>query len=234
MASQQAGQTSSRKRRQRRQWIQRGLIVAVVLVLAWVIFSFVTGNHTKRKQEEKDKVVELKQPPEPKEPPKKKKQPEKKIEKPEPKPDKPKPDKPKKQSKPDKADAPPPKGPPALNQKGEGAPDAFGMQGVEGGAGFVGGNGSGGGGGGGYYGTVVQNRLKRELGDSGVLNGKTVTVRLFLTLDDQGRVISVEFIEGSGSRRTDDRIKNVIQGMSIGQPPPNEQSKSIETTVSAR
>lgn len=210
-------QQAQRKRKQR-------LYVVAALAAAVLLYGLVTmlGGDGSKARKPVNEVVQLKlikppPPPPPPPPPKQKIEPPKqKV--PEFKPATPTPEPPKQ--------APPP-GPPALDAKGTGAGDAFGLQGKEGGADYrVGGGGEGGGGTGnrlGWYTTLLQQRAQGAVQrQRRLLEARfAITVQIWLAAD--GSTERVELLRSTGRPELDRLLKDTLKNMpKLSEPPPKD------------
>eukprot|EP01035_Chromulina_nebulosa_P059409 gene59409-81317_t len=120
-----------------------------------------------------------------------------------------------------------PPGPPALDAKGTGAGDAFGLQGKEGGADYrVGGDGSGGTGTGnrlGWYTTLLQQRAQGAVQrQRRLLEARfAITVQIWLAPD--GSTERVELLRSTGRPELDRLLKDTLKNMpKLSEPPPKD------------
>ena len=128
----------------------------------------------------------------------------------------------------------PPPGPLALDAKGEGPGDLFGLGGKLGGKGLLGAGGDGGGSRWGWYASIVQSKIESALR----ANEKTRTAVMAGTViriwaDASGRVSRV-LLEGStGNKDLDAAFRDQISGITF-QPPPKDMPMPIITRVTER
>jgi hypothetical protein len=128
------------------------------------------------------------------------------------------PDKPKEAAKPDE----PPPGPLALDAKGEGPGDAFGLGGKPGGNGLLGGGGGGGGGGNGWYTGQVQAKIQQALAKDPTLAKLHWRLAFELWIDATGKVERVQLVTSTGVAENDELIRRALLNVSTLDPPPKD------------
>src|SRR5262249_23771473 len=124
---------------------------------------------------------------------------------PPPPPPKPKVEQPKVKPQEFKTPQPPKEAPPAapaLDAKGSGPGDSFGLAGHEGGGDYLGGNG-GGGNGLGWYATIVQQRAQDAVDHQPQLKESRFTVKLQIWLTQDGRIQRVNLLHSTGRPNLD-------------------------------
>jgi TonB family protein len=129
-----------------------------------------------------------------------------------------------------KNDAPPP-GPLALDAKGAGPGDAFGLGGKPGGTGF----GSGGERTGtrfGWYAAILQTRLQEALQKDDAVNQARLDVILKVWLNTDGSPSRVEFTRRSGDPALDGAIQSAILRMArLPQSPPSDMPQPVNLKI---
>jgi len=208
---------------------------AVVVGLAGVALLLLGGDSQPVKKVPEVMIVKIQPLPPPPPVPPKPVEPAKMVEQtpvrmPEPKPERPL-DKP--MDKPKAADEPPP-GPLALDAKAEGAGDAFGLAGKEGGMGILGGGG-GGGSRWGWYASIVQVQVEAALRGNRKTRTARARVEVRLWADPAGRVTRVQLAESTGDAEIDDAIRNeVLGGLLLKEAPPRDMPMPIVARLVAR
>ncbi len=211
-----------------------GAVLVLGLCLAALLLTRGDGQPVKKVAEVLTvKLQPLPPPPPPPPPPKTVEQPkmveQTPVRMPEPKPEKPM-DKPK--ADPPKADAPPP-GPLALDAKGEGPGDAFNLGGRPGGNGLLGGD--GGGSRWGWYAVIVQTQIEDAMRRNKKTRNAQARVELRLWSDAQGRIERVQLAGSSSDGEVDQAIEHeVLEGMTLRQPPPKDMPMPIVVRFTAR
>jgi outer membrane biosynthesis protein TonB len=211
-----------------------GVAAVVIIGIAATLF-FSSDSHPAKKVPEVMMVKLQPLPPPPPPPPPPKIEQPKMVEQtpvkvPEPQPDKPQ-DKPK--AEPPKADAPPP-GPLALDAKGEGPGDAFNLGGRPGGNGLLGGEG-GGGSRWGWYAAIVQGQIEDAMRKNKKTRNSQARVELRLWCDALGHIERVQLAGSSSDSDVDQAIEHeVLDGMTLRQPPPKDMPMPIVVRMTAR
>ena len=143
-------------------------------------------------------------------------------------------DKPVDQPKPDapKDDAPPP-GPLALDAKGDGPGDNFGLGGNPGGRGLL-----GGGGGNsrfGWYASIVQAQIETAMRGNPKTRNAVMNIRIQLWADSTGRISRVQLTSSTGDAEIDAALRDVVfAGLSLREPPPKDMPMPIVARINAR
>jgi periplasmic protein TonB len=206
-----------------------GLATAAVLIgLGVLIYRIFTGTTSVPRKTVPD-VVQLKlippPPPPPPPPPKMVEQP--KMKQPELKPQQ------VVENHPPSPKAPTPPGPPALDVKGQGPSDSFGLQGNPGGGDFLGGGGGGGGSRFGWYAALIEGRAREALQKERRLIGARYQVAVRMWLSSDGVPQRVELIGSTGKTDTDRLLQEVLQGIGkLPQPPPQDMPQPVILQVS--
>jgi len=122
----------------------------------------------------------------------------------------------------------PPPGPLALDAKGQGPGDAFGLVGKEGGADY----GSGGGTVEGWYAGLWQTALLDAIGRDSRLKGFKGQVVVHIWLDAAGAVTGVRFRSSSGNPEFDEALRDIIlHRVGVKEPLPKQLKPSITLRV---
>ncbi|HTV33517.1 MAG TPA: TonB family protein [Methylocella sp.] len=134
-----------------------------------------------------------------------------------------------------KADEPPP-GPLALDAKGVGPGDAFGLGGKPGGHGLLGGGGGGGGGSRwGWYASMVQQQIQAALHANERTRYAVMQVQVRLWVDASGHVSRSQLVSSSGNAEIDAAIRNVIlPNITLREPPPKDMPMPIVARITER
>lgn len=134
-----------------------------------------------------------------------------------------------------KADEPPP-GPLALDAKGVGPGDAFGLGGKPGGHGLLGGGGGGGGGSRwGWYASMVQQQIQAALHANERTRNAVMQVQVRLWVDASGHVSRSQLVSSSGNAEIDAAIRNVIlPNITLRDPPPKDMPMPIVARITER
>jgi TonB family protein len=142
-------------------------------------------------------------------------------------------DKPLDEPKPDtpKDDAPPP-GPLALDAKGEGPGDSFGLGGKPGGHGLFGGG--GGGSRWGWYASMVQAQIESALRANAKTRNAVMEVRIRLWADGSGRVTRVQLVSSTGDAELDGALREGLQNLALREAPPSDMPMPIMTRITSR
>lgn len=134
------------------------------------------------------------------------------------------------------ADEPPP-GPLGLDAAAEGPGDAFGLAGKPGGKGLGLGNGGGGGGGGskwGWYAAIVQQQIEAAMRRNPRTRAAKTQLQIRIWADKSGRITRA-VPTSTGDAELDAAIRNdVLAGLSLRQPPPDDMPMPIVMRVTAR
>lgn len=131
-----------------------------------------------------------------------------------------------------KTEAPP--GPPALDAAGQGAGDAFGLEGRPGGGDFLGGGGGGGGSRFGWYVTMLQQHAQDALRRQPKLLGARYQVSVELWLNGEGAPERVELLTSSGKPDVDRLLKENLRAMAkLSEPPPAGMQQPIVMRVTS-
>jgi periplasmic protein TonB len=218
----------------------RGLVIAIIVVVAVgivvVMMLFSRDNVPSPRQVRELTVVTIvPPPPPPPPPPPQQKVPEQQmIEQPKMVEPEIKEDKPVDQPKPDASrdDAPPP-GPLALDAKGDGPGDSFGLGGNPGGRGLLGGG--GGGSRWGWYASMVQQQIEAAIRANAKTRNAVMTIRVRLWADETGRISRVQLASSTGDAEVDAVLRDqVFPGLSLREPPPKDMPMPMVTRITAR
>lgn len=126
-----------------------------------------------------------------------------------------------------------PPGPPALDIKGQGPSDAFGLEGKPGGGEFLGGGGGGGGSRFGWYAAIIQGRAREALQKQRKLIGTRYQVGVQLWLSADGVPERIELINSTGKQDVDQLLRDVLLGLGkLPQPPPKDMPEPVILQVS--
>jgi TonB family protein len=138
------------------------------------------------------------------------------------------------QPKDEKPEEPPP-GPLALDAKGEGPGDLFGLGGKLGGKGLLGSGGGGGGSRWGWYASIVQSQIEAALRANQKTRHSVMQIQVRLWADASGRVSRVQLVSSSGNAEFDAAVRDEVLGtLTLREPPPKDMPMPIITRVTAR
>ena len=225
----------------RRMRLQLAVGAAALAVIALVVRLVLFGDNTPPPRQVRDlTIVKIMPPPPPPPPPPQPPPPQQpkmieqpKMVEPEVKPDKPD-DKPLDKPKDDAKDDTPPAGPLSLDAKAEGPGDLFGLGGNPGGRGFLGGGGGGGGSRWGWYASLVQNALQTALRANSIIRNSVMKVEVRLWADKSGRIERIQLASSTGDKDLDAALRDVLPGVSLGEPPPQDMPMPIDTQIILR
>lgn len=216
---------------QRRQLLQIGVAMLFMLGLGYLLYWVSHGQSVMARKVVPDvvqlKLMEPPPPPPPPPPPKMVEQPKMRelVERqPTPVENKPLP--------PKLNNAAPPPGPLALDAKGQGPSDDFGLGGRPGGSDLLG----GGGGGGspyGWYASMLEGRLQDLLQHQRRLHGSRYDVAVSLWLGPDGTLQRVELVGSSGKPDVDQNLDQALQKMPRLPQPPQGMPQPIVLQVSS-
>jgi len=211
------------------------VVIGVVVVAAGVVVMWLlSGDGAPPPKQVRELTVNVILPPPPPPPPPEQKVVEQKmLEQPKMIEPEIKQDKPLDEPKPDtpKDDAPPP-GPLALDAKGEGPGDSFGLGGKLGGHGLFGG--SGGASRWGWYASMVQAQIESALRANAKTRNAVMEVRVRLWADGAGRVTRVQLIASTGDAELDGALREGLQNLSLREAPPTDMPMPIVTRITSR
>lgn len=126
-------------------------------------------------------------------------------------------------------------GPPALDAKGEGPGDAFGLAGRQGGSDYLGGGGIGGGGGSpfGRYAALVQQRAQDAVEQQKKLRSTRYRVMVKLWFAADGRLERAELVRSTGNEEVDRLLTEALNDMAkLPEPPPKGMPQPVVLRVS--
>ncbi len=122
----------------------------------------------------------------------------------------------------------PPPGPLALDAKGAGPGDAFGLGGKPGGSGILGGGGGGGGTKFGWYASLLQTQLVELFQRDEKVNTAQAKFVVELWLRPDGTAEKVEFIRRTGDGEVDQAIlSDLLHGLRLSQTPPADMPQPV-------
>lgn len=216
--------------------VRRGSIAggaALLIAAAIVLFRLLPGGPTHEREPPKIVQLRIVTPPPPPPPPPQKLPEPKMVEQPKMHEPMVKPDKIVEQPK---APLPQPPGPLALDTKGEGAPDAFGLVGNPGGNGLLGGGGGGSEGTRfGWYAAMIQGQIQALLQKEDKLRGARYRIAIRLWLDAGGKPTRVELINSTGESELDGLLKQTLLQMSpLKEAPPGDMPQPIILRIGAQ
>jgi protein TonB len=125
-----------------------------------------------------------------------------------------------------------------LDAKGAPGTDVFGLKGIQGGSGIIGGGGSGGSSPMGqfaWYVRIIQDEIReavnKRFNQTGSFpKGKLETV-VKIVLDERGSIGRFEIMNSSGDHNMDDAVKSTVKGMTISRRPPDGMPRVLSVKV---
>ena len=128
---------------------------------------------------------------------------------------------------------PPQDAAPALDAKGEGPGDAFGLAGKPGGSDYLGGAGNGAGSAFGWYATIVQQRVQDTVGKQRKLREARFQAKVMLWFAADGRTERAELVRSTGKADIDRLLTDVLGAMPrLSEAPPKGMPQPVVLRVS--
>jgi len=191
-------------------------IVAAILVLAGIAAAVMLRPSTVSERQRDDKTVRVVLPPPPPPPPPEV-QPVEQPPEPTPTPmDQPVDEAP----PPPDAPAQPTLGDSALTAREGAGPSNYGLQGGDGSGTRIGGRPGGGDGGFGAYGELTRREVTQAVQGERDLSRGRYSAQLAVTVDAEGRIISVRLLRGTGDTRRDAALQRALTGLRLSRRPP--------------